>query len=60
MLVWFRTQSGNSIAVDDRHVTSVYESDVNDNKITNINTLNGNIQVVDSVLEVVSRLNNAE
>lgn len=60
MLVWFTTQYGTSIAIDNRHVTSVYESDVNDNKITNINTLNGNIQVVDSVLEVVSRLNNAE
>ena len=47
----------HSVAIDNRHVTSVYETDVNGNKVVTITTLNGIIQVKDSVLDVVARLN---
>ena len=59
MLVWFTTQYGKSVAIDNQHVTSVYETTVDGNTITNINTLTGTHQVKDSALDVVSRLNTA-
>lgn len=57
MLIWFTNDFGKSVAIDNRHVTSVYETDVNGNKVVTITTLNGTIQVKDSVLDVVARLN---
>lgn len=57
MLIWFTNDFGKSVAIDNRHVTSVYETDVNGNKVVTITTLNGIIQVKDSVLDVVARLN---
>ena len=57
MLKWFTNAFGKQVAIDSRHVTSVYETNDDANKLTIVTTLNGNIQVKDSILEVVSRLN---
>ena len=60
MLLWFTNLYGKQVAVDNRHITSVYETDNGGQHCTNIVTLNGNIQVKDTILEVVSRLNSGE
>ncbi len=57
MLIWFINEYNKSVAIDNRHVTSVYETDVDGYKVTNINTLNGTIQVKEDALNVVARLN---
>ena len=57
MLKWFTNAFGKQVAIDSRHVTSVYETHDGVDKLTIVTTLNGNIQVKDSILEVVSRLN---
>jgi hypothetical protein len=57
MLIWFTNDFDKSVAIDNRHVTSVYETDFNGNKVVTITTLNGTIQVKEHVLNVVARLN---
>lgn len=53
MLVWFKNSQGYSIAIDDRHVVNVFET----NGITVIETVKGSFQIKEPILEVVSRLN---
>lgn len=55
MLVWFTTQYGTSIAIDNRHVVNVFETD----GITVVETVKGSFQIKDSILNVVSQLNTA-
>ena len=55
MLVWFTNNYGKQVAIDNRHVTSVYEME----DVTVVNTLKGSIQLKESILDVVSRLNTA-
>lgn len=57
MLKWFTNTYGRQIAIDARHVTQVYEMDDGLNKHTCVVTTIGTIQLKDSILEVVSRLN---
>lgn len=57
MLKYFSTSNGSSIAVNPNHVISVYETDVNGHKVTNIVVIDGTIHVSDSMLDVVARLN---
>ena len=53
MLIWFTNSYGKQVAIDNRHVTSVYEVGGN----TVVVTTTGSIVLNDSVLDVVSRLN---
>ncbi len=53
MLIWFTNSYGRQIAIDSRHVISVYETNGN----TIVETSHGSIMLKDSVLDVVSRLN---
>lgn len=53
MLIWFTNTYGRQVAIDSRHVVSVYE--VNGN--TFVVTLTGQIALTDPILDVVSRLN---
>lgn len=59
MLIWFTDEYGKSIAVDNRHVTTITETVYQDNRLslTNINTLNGSVRVTQPILQVVSSLN---
>lgn len=53
MLVWFTNSFGRQVAIDNRHVVSVYEVTGN----TLVVTLTGTIILNDPFLDVVSRLN---
>jgi hypothetical protein len=53
MLIWFTNSYGKQVAIDNRHVTSVYETDSN----TVVETLKGSIQLKEPILDVVARLN---
>ena len=57
MLKWFTEEYGKTVAVDNRHVTTITETIYNDKHLTNINTVNGSVRVKESILEVVSALN---
>lgn len=57
MLIWFTDEYGKSIAVDNRHVTTITETVYDAKRITNINTLNGSVRVTQPILQVVSSLN---
>jgi hypothetical protein len=57
MLIWFTDEYGKSIAVDNRHVTTITEILYDTKTITNINTLNGSVRVTQPILQVVSSLN---
>ena len=55
MLVWFTSQYGTSIAIDNRHVVNVFETD----EITVVETVKSSFQIKEPILDVVSRLNTA-
>ena len=57
MLKWFTNLFGRQVAIDSRHVVEVYETDDGSSKATCVVTTSGVVQIKDSVLEVVSRLN---
>lgn len=57
MLKWYTNAYGRQIAIDNRHVTQVYEVEDGINKHTCVVTVNGTIQLKESILEVVTRLN---
>lgn len=57
MLKWFSNEFDRPIAVDNRHVTSVYDVSGDEGNLTIITTLNGSVRVKESSLDVVARLN---
>jgi hypothetical protein len=57
MLIWFTTQNNKAIAINKLNVISVWESDFEGHKVTNIETMVENIQVKEDILLVVSQLN---
>jgi hypothetical protein len=53
MLIWFTNSYGRQVAIDNRHVISVYEANGN----TIVETSHGSIMLGEAILDVVSRLN---
>jgi hypothetical protein len=57
MLKWFTNNFDKQVAIDSRHVTSVYETEVEGYRTTVVNTINSSIQLKEPILDVVTRLN---
>ncbi len=53
MLVWFVDKDDNSIAINNQHVVSVYESE----DLTVIETIKSSFFVREGILNVATRLN---
>jgi len=61
MLLYFTEhETGNSLAINPKHVVVVFEKVEEDKKFTVINALNGNVAVEGDYLEIVGRINSAQ